>query len=85
MRRCRRLSSLGIDGRQLDDEIPAMLASMETLLRLELVGREVTDEHVDQLVTMPQLGWLTLIDTSVTPKRANALQARHPDCVVEAL
>ena len=85
LRRCRRLSSLGIDGRQLDDENAAMLASMETLLRLELVGREVTDEHIGRLLTMPQLDWLTLIDTSVTPQRVRSLKARHPECVVEAL
>lgn len=85
LRRCRRLSSLGIDGRQLDHEIAAILASMEALLRLELVGTEVTDERVDRLLTMPQLTWLTLIDTSVTPKRVRALKERHPQCLVEAL
>lgn len=85
LRRCDRLSCLGIDGRQLDDETAAMLASMQSLFRLDLVGREVTDEQTARLLEMPQLGWLTLINTSVTPAGVRALKAAQPSCIVQAL
>ena len=82
-RRCEKLATLSLDGRQFTPEVAEILASLGTVTTLGLYGNEVTDDHLKLLDSIKSLKRVSLDQTTATPEGVAALQAALPDCEVE--
>lgn len=80
-KRCRQLTSLSLDGKQLDIVVPELLAMKKTLDTLDLYGPGIEDRHLAPLYELkPTILYLT--DTNVSEKAVEELQRRLPDCSI---
>ena len=78
------LRRLNLSGTAITDAGLASLAKMGELRSLNLYGTGVTDAGLKHLAALPSLERLYLWGTAVTPEAAKALQADHPDWLVNS-
>jgi len=76
------LRRLNLSGTAITDAGLASLAKMGELRSLNLYGTGVTDAGLKHLAALPSLERLYLWGTAVTPEAAKALQADHPEWLV---
>lgn len=81
LRRCKHLSCLELDGRQLDDNAVEIVRSLTTLRALCLRGADVTDEHLQRVHPLG-VEELYLEQTSATSDGIAALKQAMPHCTV---
>jgi hypothetical protein len=80
--RSQRLTSIDLDGRQVDAEAVAVLSKLTSLRWLTLTGPEITDEQVEMLRPLTNLSRLKLWNTAMTRPGVKKLEGILPRCRV---
>lgn len=82
LRRCAKLRSLQLGGKQLDAEVVDVLSELPHLKGLTLSGNGVTDDDL-RLLHEATLLYVRLWQTSVTNEGVDLLRAASPNCRVD--
>lgn len=77
-----RLSTLVLNGSDIDDRSTPILAQMKTLRDLRLDDTKITDASVEYLVQLKGLRWLWIQGTCITSKGYRTLKEKLPDTTI---